>query len=49
MADTESIITWNMINWITVISMVVIGFLTIWIGIGIYKKIVGDTGGKNDS
>ncbi len=49
MGDTESIITWNMINWITVITMVVIGFLTIWIGVGIYKKIVEGAGGKNDS
>ena len=41
----ENIITWNMMNWVTVVAMVVIMGIGAWIGIAIWKKVTTPAGG----
>ncbi len=39
----EKIITWNMINWVTVVAMVVTMGIAAWIILAIFKKIMPTT------
>ncbi len=41
----EKIITWNMINWVTVVAMVVTMGIAAWIALAIFKKIMPTTTG----
>ena len=39
MADSETIIDFTMTNWITILAMVILGFIGLGLGISLWTKI----------